>query len=75
MMNQFMHYTSVKKFPTDDANCKWEFLNNEEKLINTNKNMIQNENRTDPNSNVVIPEQLVTCDPVGKTKTQTLILS
>ena len=47
-------------------------LNIEKKLINTNKNMIQNENRTDPNSNVIIPKQLVTCEPVGKTKTQML---
>ena len=32
MMNQFENYISVEKlFPTDGANCKWEFLNNKEK--------------------------------------------
>ena len=33
------------------------------KLVNTNKNMIQNGDRTDPSCNVVIPEQIKVYKP------------
>jgi hypothetical protein len=37
MMSQFVNYISVKKlFPTDGANCRWDFfLIIRKKLINT----------------------------------------
>jgi hypothetical protein len=32
MMGQFVNYISVKKlFPTDGANCRWDFFCNKEK--------------------------------------------